>query len=460
MKNLTTYPIILLSSVGVFLSAPSLANAGFLQETEYSVLGSSLVSSFEGASSSLELKQSKHKFFNESSSGASLTSLHYRKSFAGNDLHFGFSQSDSEKHTVLGYSLGRFTLSAMQGESESFVRDAGSFQGVDRFGFHGGIDIGFTFKGAGLDARLTNDLHAQIGFAKLESNFSGLEDRSVQYLEFSSANNWQGLSGLYGRMSFIDRGAVEIGQAIEAGFSYDRSAYMLQAMKVDGNKELLRFRTQFAVNDATNLVFDLSHTKDPQNFDETSYTSLFSIQHLIGKKPASYHSLKEENGKAGQKKKSKVSRPLIIGASVVAVAAIASSGSDSNDSSTRSQSEREAAFIVLNGINPTSVRENREYGGWVYRNQDNTYGSSNPVRGEAASVTLPNPETSTPSGSRITASYHTHAGFDPRFDNENFSPQDIRSDIALGIGGYLATPGGSFQYHFGGNIQVLGTVAN
>ena len=460
MKNLAIYPLIMLTSASALLATPSFAEISFQQNTEYSVLGSSLVKSFTGLSSSLELKQANHKFISESSSGETLTSLHFRQRLAGNDLHLGFSHSDSERHAILGYSLGRFTLSAMQGSSESFVRDAGSFQGVDRFGFHGGIDIGFKFHGAGLDTRLTNNLHAQIGFAKLESNFSGLDDRSVQYLEFSSAEDWQGLSGLYGRMSFIDRGNTEVGQAIEAGFSYDRSAYMLQAMKVAGNKELLRFRTQFAMSDATNLIFDLSHTKDPASFDETSYTSLFSIQHLIGKKPAVYYGLKEENGNAGKKKKSKVKRPLIIGAGVVAVAAIASSGSDSNDSSTRSQSEREAAFIVLNGINPTSVRENREYGGWVYRNQDNTYGSSRPVRGEAASVTLPNPQTSTPSGSRITASYHTHAGFDPRYDNENFSPQDIRSDNSLGIGGYLATPGGTFQYHFGGNIQRLGSVAN
>ena len=222
---------------------------------------------------------------------------------------------------------------------------------------------------------------------------------------------------------------------------------------------MTRFRTQFALNNATQLAFDLSQTRDPSHFDESRYTSLISIQHLIGVKPKTYFGLKEDES-AVKSKKARINRPILIGAGVVAGAALISSGSDSTDESSRSQNEIDAAFAVLNEINPTSVRENLEYGGWVYRNQDNTFGSSAPVRGQAASVTLPSPSSSTPAGSTVTASYHTHAGFDPRYDNENFSPQDIFADNSLGIGGYLATPAGSFQYHFGNNIQVLGRVAN
>lgn len=459
MKKTIAVHSIIAASISALFAVSTQASSNFEQQSEYSILGSNLTQSFSNGSTELEVKQGSHRFVGEASGGQSVSSVRYSQNVAGDGFHLGFSQSQSEQHTTLGYTLGRFTFSAIRGESQSFLRDAGSFQGIDRFSFHGGIDYGFDFVGAGVDAKINDNVHAQFGFAQLESNFSGLESRGVQYFELSSNAQYKGLSGLYGRLSFFERGGDGIGQGFEAGFSSDRAAYMVQALAVDGNKRLFRFRTQYAVNDATSLVFDISQTRDPLNFDESRYSSLISLQHFLGKKPKTYYSLKEENPQAGKKKKSRINRPVLIGAGVVAAAAIASSGSDSNDSNQRSQSETEAAFEVLNGINPTSVRENREYGGWVYRNQDGSYGSSRPVRGQAASVTLPNPRTSTPSGSRITASYHTHAGFDPRFDNENFSPQDLRSDNALGIGGYLATPGGTFQYHFGSNIQILGTVA-
>jgi len=66
-----------------------------------------------------------------------------------------------------------------------------------------------------------------------------------------------------------------------------------------------------------------------------------------------------------------------------------------------------------------------------------------------------------PAGGRATATYHTHAAFDPRFDNENFSPQDLESDRQLGVDGYLGTPGGQFKFHnvTTGAIQTLGRLA-
>lgn len=45
-----------------------------------------------------------------------------------------------------------------------------------------------------------------------------------------------------------------------------------------------------------------------------------------------------------------------------------------------------------------------------------------------------------------TAIYHTHAGYDPRYDNENFSSTDTRFSTGKGLGSYLGTPLGSIQY--------------
>lgn len=351
-------------------------------------------------------------------------------------------------------------MSTIAGNSQSFVRDAGSFSNVSRFGLHGGNNIGFDFHGAGLDAKLKDGVHAQIGFAKLNSDFDGVESRGTSYFELSSSDSpLENFSGLYSRFSVIDHGDTQVGQSLEAGFNYKQAQFMLQGIATDNNKRLTRFRTQFAVNHASSIAFDLSHARDPLHFNEGRYTALISFQHVFGAKPQIAFGLKEDEA-AVKGKKSRINRPVLIGAGVVAGVALASSGSSDSDSSVRSQSETDVAFAVLNRINPVSVEQNREFGGWVYRNQDNTFGSSTPVRGGPASVTLPSPASSTPAGSRVTASYHTHAAFDPRFDNENFSPQDISSDNRLGIGGYLAIPGGTFQYHFGGNIQLLGTVAN
>ena len=120
-----------------------------------------------------------------------------------------------------------------------------------------------------------------------------------------------------------------------------------------------------------------------------------------------------------------------------------------------------SSFDVFNGVNPNSVRENREYGGWVFLNPDGSYSSTAPVAGEAASVNLPSLSVIIPRGSVASATYHTHGAFDPRFDNENFSPTDLRTDRELGVDGYLATPGGQFKYHNveDGSVVTLGTIA-
>ena len=135
-----------------------------------------------------------------------------------------------------------------------------------------------------------------------------------------------------------------------------------------------------------------------------------------------------------------------------------SSGGGSGDDRPRFNSQQLAARQVLNEVNPKSIAQNREWGGYVYRNGDGSYSFTNAVQGPPISVLLPAPESAAPSGSVTTASYHTHAAFDPRYDNENFSPQDILSDSLFGIDGYLATPEGQFKYHNvrSGRIRTLG----
>ncbi len=109
--------------------------------------------------------------------------------------------------------------------------------------------------------------------------------------------------------------------------------------------------------------------------------------------------------------------------------------------------EAEAAGDALNYINPISIGQNREYGGHIVRSPDGTYSATMPIKGGPAGVNIGR----VPAGG--TASYHTHGGFDPRYDNENFSPADLLGDMLDGINGYLATPGGSIQMNRGGRIK-------
>lgn len=107
----------------------------------------------------------------------------------------------------------------------------------------------------------------------------------------------------------------------------------------------------------------------------------------------------------------------------------------------------EAAGDVLNYINPTSIGQNLEYGGHIIQNPNGSYSATTPIVGGPAGVNIGMP----PPGS--AASYHTHGGYDPRYDNEHFSPADILYNAFNGIPGYLGTPGGSYQTNNGSRFN-------
>ena len=155
-----------------------------------------------------------------------------------------------------------------------------------------------------------------------------------------------------------------------------------------------------------------------------------------------------------------IATTVVLAAGAVGIALVASSGSESSDNQLRFSTQHDAARNVLNGINPTSVAENLEYGGWVYRNSDNTFSATEPVKGTVDSVSIGSP--SSVGAGTATATYHTHAGFDPRFDSENFSFADISLNNNWGVDGYLGTPGSLFKFHhfLTGTITTLGTIAN
>ncbi|MHB1056510.1 MAG: DUF4329 domain-containing protein [Rhodanobacter sp.] len=102
-----------------------------------------------------------------------------------------------------------------------------------------------------------------------------------------------------------------------------------------------------------------------------------------------------------------------------------------------------AAIEAIQEINPASIHENREYAGVIYS-----------LWGGGYSYTSPNP--GTPSASSpgyapllhfSVADYHTHAGCDNDYDNENFSPADKASSGESRLPSYLGTPSGSIKMY-------------
>jgi len=448
---------VLLSSIIIMagISSYSLASNDtyYTSQSSYNPLSNSYSRSLQNDDSFLKLESMSHRFYGESREH-NVSKIQFKQSLAAGKLHLNLSTGESEYNGVVGLTRNGTTVSFMSGNAESYIRDAGQYTDVYRYGLHGGNNVGFSFYGSAVDQKLNDKINAQFGFTKLSSDSGGLENRGSQYFQLASDNS-------YGRFSLLERGIKKMGYAVEAGHKLGNHNILIQHIKTTSGKELYRLKNHYALNHATDMVLDLSNVRDDKHYDQSRYSGLVSIAHRINAKPTLYSSLKTEHHMANRQKRVSTfkSTALVIGAGAVAVAAISSSGSDDTDNSSRFVSERDAAFDELNMINPVSVRENREHGGWVYRNKDNTYGSTTPVAGTVASVFLPSPSSVLPSGSQLTASYHTHGGPDPRYDNENFSPTDISSDVRLNIGGYLGTPGGAFKYHFNGNVRTLGTIA-
>ncbi|MCP4721003.1 MAG: DUF4329 domain-containing protein, partial [Desulfobacteraceae bacterium] len=92
---------------------------------------------------------------------------------------------------------------------------------------------------------------------------------------------------------------------------------------------------------------------------------------------------------------------------------------------------------AVGDINPTSISQGREYGGYIKQNHDGTYSYEAPVPGTKDGLAMPSKP------SNACGDYHTHGANDPGYDNENFSSQDKKDNKASGLPGYLGTPGGS-----------------
>ena len=109
------------------------------------------------------------------------------------------------------------------------------------------------------------------------------------------------------------------------------------------------------------------------------------------------------------------------------------------------RTEAEVVFITaeLNALQPRSIAENREFCGYLGLNPAGDFAISPPKRGSLDGCTPNDP----PASLQLIASYHTHAAYSYDYDSETPSPDDLMGDIAEGVDGYIATPGGRVWFN-------------
>ncbi|NKB76134.1 MAG: DUF4329 domain-containing protein [Gammaproteobacteria bacterium] len=283
---------------------------------------------------------------------------------------------------------------------------------------------------------------------------AGLEDRTVYGLGFTG-------DALEVSFMQVNRNQENVGSAFSIASHYKKHRIGFDYLEQANEASFTRFAYQ-THRQGKRYQVSLQAVENPLYESKTENRIVFSLGFDVGSKNRFYATEEESQDPDKQPEKQARKSSYLFGAIGVGLGVGMSSGSGGADGAARQASQHEAARSILNEINPTSVAINREHGGYIYRNADGSYASTTPIQGSVDSITLPHPVYITPAGTTTTASYHTHAGPDPRYDSENFSAQDLFSDIQFSLDGYLGTPGGQFKYHnyVTGSITTLGTISN
>ncbi len=365
----------------------------------------------------------------------------------------GFTRmNDAEQQYGVGMNILGNRLTFMQGQGSGFSRLDNQYADLDPYYFHGGTTADYSFDALEWAYQFSDSFSLQAGSAAIESDY--LEDRDTHYIgaQFGAIN---------GHIMQVVRGGDRVGETLSLGFDSPLGNFSVSSLQQVAGGRINQFSYRFRSYKATQYGLSFSTQENPLLGDDQSYRVMVSLSRPLGMINRMSAAAAAAEVDPEVEVKSKRNRNIaILGGAAVAAGLVISSGSDSQDAAIRLPDQHSAAQRVLNSINPKSVRENREYGGWVYETPDGNYTSTTPVAGTIDSVELP--FTLIPAGGRPLASYHTHGGDDPRYVNEQFSPTDISSDLSIGLDGYLGTPAGSFLWHNVRNNQVqrLGSIAH
>ncbi len=363
----------------------------------------------------------------------------------GVSIH-GFTRLNSQEQQLgLGLQFGDSHLNIMTGKGIGFSRLANQYASLDPYYFHGGTHAEFKFNAIELAHQIGTNAALQFGKAIVKAD--NLEDRNTQYIGGQ-------YKGAHAHIMQIERGGASAGQALSLGFDTMRGGLNWSALRHAAGGEIQTLSYAYQPNARIQYHIEASSQHNPLIEQTEQSRIMIGFSRALG---GAYRMGAEQSEAEAKPARS---RYVVLGGIAVGAAVALSSGSDGQDSNFRVADQHAAARQVLNQINPTSVRQNREYGGWIYRTPDNRYTSTTPIKGEIASINLP--LTLIPAGGQALASYHTHGGNDPAYVNEQFSPTDIASDQFTKVDGYLGTPAGSMLWHNHRTSRVmnLGRIAN
>ncbi|MBQ3055518.1 MAG: DUF4329 domain-containing protein [Oscillospiraceae bacterium] len=138
--------------------------------------------------------------------------------------------------------------------------------------------------------------------------------------------------------------------------------------------------------------------------------------------------------------------------------------------------EEDAAKDFAKIYNPISIKENAEYGAYIYCFYAFTeekgkvivklrYSYAEPVKGQEKSINTANFTPVDTEKHKIVAIIHTHGASDPNLSTENFSGDDIMATKQLGLNRvYLATPNGYLKVYdlnkTSNNARVIGKISS
>ena len=375
-------------------------------------------------------------------------------------IRLGMAFADNDRRVDLGFAGERLTVNLFSGSATSYGRlEPGGLQ-VDPFFFHGGSRDDFAYRGAAADVAIGRAVSLQFALAEIEAR--QLDDRQTAYAGISTRHATAGVFQV-ARDNDVTAGGVMLSWSSRAG------SMSLRQIDHESGARYRALGFSRVTDRGRRIGLTLRSGRNPLYRAGDESRILFQVSGLLGAATPDALAAAEtvENGDApapddpSQAKSARTRNLALLGGALVGIGVAASSGSDGKDERVRIQGRNNAARQVLNQINPVSVRQNREHGGWIYRNADGTFGYTEPVAGTLASVDI-GPKSVVPGGTTASASYHTHGGPDPRFDNENFSPADLLSDIVQQVDGYLGTPAGFMKLHDfrSGDISVLGRINN
>ncbi len=368
------------------------------------------------------------------------------KGIAGVGFYYSHQRASHQRQHSFALRKGNATVALASGSGRSFLKTNHSvYPSLNPYFVHGGSLSDFNYKSLGINyqcATCAMPFGARLIGVQLRS--AGVSTRRGLYL---------GLTGKHLGAGFLraQRGRDRVGSGFDLSLRDASWRLFVNRISSTTGARLERLGISFSRRAST---FSLSYENLENPLYRESDAQRISLRYQLAlgetNKPGHPVVIPDEGAEqpfpedapddTGDLPPQWPSAGVLIGggAAVVGAVLLLSSGDKGSDNAIRLSAEDDAGLAALTLYNPPSVAMNLEYGGWVYRNADNTYAHTEAVIGDNDSVDIP--ESLLPPGTTRVASYHTHAAYDPLYDNQNFSNTDKGSALMFQVNSYLGTP--------------------